>query len=140
MKQNGVPALKNTKCEIAVKEDGHMIFKPHGHGDIHLLIHQYDLVPKWQSMGIKYVIFFQDTNGLSLHGFAPLLGVSEKYGFDFNSMAIVRKPGEKVGGICRLVRKDGQSLTCNVEYNQLEGVLLASTGKGDVANQNGNSK
>ena len=24
---------------------------------------------------MKYVIFFQDTNGLSMHGFAPLLGV-----------------------------------------------------------------
>lgn len=40
MKQNGVPAIKNTTCEIATKEDGHMIFKPHGHGDIHLLMNQ----------------------------------------------------------------------------------------------------
>ena len=40
MKQNGVPAIKNTTCEIATKEDGHMIFKPHGHGDIHLLMSQ----------------------------------------------------------------------------------------------------
>lgn len=55
-------------------------------------------------------------------------------------MAIVRRPGEKVGGICRLVKATGEELTCNVEYNQLEGVLLASTGKGDVANEQGNSK
>ena len=40
MKQNGVPALKNTQGEIATKEDGHMQFKPHGHGDIHLLMKQ----------------------------------------------------------------------------------------------------
>lgn len=40
MKQNGVPAIKNTTCEIATKEDGHMVFKPHGHGDIHLLMSQ----------------------------------------------------------------------------------------------------
>lgn len=91
-------------------------------------------------MGIRYIIFFQDTNGLSLHGFCPLLGVAEKNQFDFCSMAIVRRPGEKVGGICRLVKSPTESLTCNVEYNQLEGVLLASTGKGDVANENGNSK
>lgn len=91
-------------------------------------------------MGKKYIIFFQDTNGLSPHGYAPLLGVSEKFGYDFNSMAIVRRPGEKVGGICRLVKATGEELTCNVEYNQLEGVLLASTGKGDVANEQGNSK
>lgn len=55
-------------------------------------------------------------------------------------MAIVRRPGEKVGGICRLVKETGECLTCNVEYNQLEGVLLACTGKGDVANEQGNSK
>lgn len=91
-------------------------------------------------MGIRYIIFFQDTNGLSLHGFCPLLGVAEKNHFDFCSMAIIRRPGEKVGGICRLVKSPTESLTCNVEYNQLEGVLLASTGKGDVANENGNSK
>lgn len=40
MKQNGVPAICNTECEIATKEDGHMIMKPHGHGDIHLLMSQ----------------------------------------------------------------------------------------------------
>ena len=91
-------------------------------------------------MGIRYVIFLQDTNGLSPHGYAPLLGVAEKYGYAFSSMAILRKPGEKVGGICRLVKESGEELTCNVEYNQLEGVLMASTGKGDVANEMGNSK
>lgn len=91
-------------------------------------------------MGVRYVIFFQDTNGLSMHGYAPLLGVSERFSYDFCSMAIVRRPGEKVGGICRLEKADGASLTCNVEYNQLEDVLRASTGAGDVANAEGNSK
>ena len=66
--------------------------------------------------------------------------MAEKNHFDFCSMAIVRRPGEKVGGICRLVKETGECLTCNVEYNQLEGVLLACTGKGDVANEQGNSK
>lgn len=45
-----------------------------------------------------------------------------------------------MGGICRLEKADGASLTCNVEYNQLEDVLRASTGAGDVANAEGNSK
>ena len=31
---------KNAACEIATKEDGHIILKPHGHGDIHLLMSQ----------------------------------------------------------------------------------------------------
>lgn len=41
MKQNGVPAICNTQGEIAVREDGHILFKPHGHGDIHLLMSQH---------------------------------------------------------------------------------------------------
>ena len=40
MKQNGVPAIKNIDGEIATKEDGHIQCKPHGHGDIHLLMSQ----------------------------------------------------------------------------------------------------
>ena len=40
MKQNGVPAIKNIHGEIATKEDGHIQCKPHGHGDIHLLMSQ----------------------------------------------------------------------------------------------------
>ena len=165
MKQNGVPAIKNINGEVAVKEDGHVQMKPHGHGDIHLLMSQVPpsskpnpqnhLPEKWHAMGIKYIIFFQDTNGLSMHGYPLLVGVAEKFGFDFCSMTIVRRPGEKVGGICKLVNEHGESLTCNVEslqhangdqmvcnveYNQLEGVLKASTGEGDVANASGNSK
>ena len=75
-----------------------------------------------------------------MHGYSLLLGVAEKFGFDYCSMTIVRRPGEKVGGICRLVNEHGEALTCNVEYNQLEGVLKSSTGAGDVANAEGNSK
>lgn len=40
MKQSGVPAIKNINGEVAVKEDGHVQMKPHGHGDIHLLMSQ----------------------------------------------------------------------------------------------------
>ena len=140
MKQNGVPAICNTQGEIAVREDGHILFKPHGHGDIHLLMSQHGVPEAWAAQGIRYVVFFQDTNGLSMHGFPLLLGVMEKFGYAFGSMAIVRRPGEKVGGICKLVRENGESLTCNVEYNQLEDVLKACTGQGDVPNAQGNSK
>ena len=52
-----------------------------------------------------------------MHGYSLLLGVAEKFGFDYCSMTIVRRPGEKVGGICRLVNEHGEALTCNVEYN-----------------------
>ena len=37
--------------------------KPHGHGDIHILLHQSGLAKKIKSDGINYLVFIQDTNG-----------------------------------------------------------------------------
>uniref|UniRef100_A0A0G4HQX2 Uncharacterized protein n=1 Tax=Chromera velia CCMP2878 TaxID=1169474 RepID=A0A0G4HQX2_9ALVE len=59
-----------------------------------------------------------------------------------NSVTVPRKPGEAVGGICKLAKEDGTALTINVEYNQLD-PLLKETGekKGDVPDPTtGNSK
>jgi UDP-sugar pyrophosphorylase len=55
-----------------------------------------------------------------LRSFPLLLGVSAERNFDFNSLAVPRKPGEAVGAITTLVnKKNGNILTVNVEYNQL---------------------
>ncbi len=54
------------------------------------------------------------------------LGVSADKGYEVNSIAVPRKAKDAVGAITRLVRADGSSLTVNVEYNQLEPMLLAS--------------
>lgn len=32
--------------------------KPHGHGDVHVLLHQKGLANKWLNEGKKWVIFF----------------------------------------------------------------------------------
>lgn len=34
-----------------------------------------------------------------------------------NSITVPRLPGESVGAICKLSKKDGNCLTINVEYN-----------------------
>eukprot|EP00955_Chlamydomonas_euryale_P011221 121202-Chlamydomonas_euryale.AAC.2 len=41
--------------------------KPHGHGDVHALLHSSGLAKKWKSAGCKWVCFFQvsTTQGLS---------------------------------------------------------------------------
>lgn len=75
---------------------------------------------KWHEEGRKWIIVFQDTNPFALRSFALLLGVSAEKNFDFNSLAVPRKPGEAVGAITTLVnKKNGSLLTVNVEYNQL---------------------
>jgi len=53
-----------------------------------------------------------------------------------NSITVPRRPGEAVGAICQLDSKD-KTLTCNVEYNQLEGLMKAAGFGGDVADESG---
>lgn len=81
----------------------------------------------------------QDTNILGIYGFPSLLGVSVSQQLDFSSLGIVRKPGEKVGSICRIEDYTGRQLTCNIEYNEFESILRQVNGFGDEANENGNS-
>ena len=90
-------------------------------------------------MGKKRILFMQDTNILAIYGFASLLGVSSSQQLDFSSLGIVRKPGEKVGSICRVTDASGRQITCNIEYNEFETILKRITGVNDCANANGNS-
>jgi len=115
-----------------------MTTKPHGHGDVHMLLHMSGLAKKWLEEGRKYVTFFQDTNPLMFHTLPASLGVSEALDFDMNSLCVPRSAGEAIGAIAKLDHPEKDSITCNVEYNQL-GPLLSSTGdkKGDVAGESG---
>ncbi len=138
VKQELVPALKDSSGRFALNEkDPYEIqTKPHGHGDIHLLLHQSGLVRKWDTEGRRWVVFFQDTNGLVFHALPSFLGSSVANDFALNSLTVPRKPGEAVGGICTLRATDGSnaSLTINVEYNQLDPLLRATISpQGDVA-------
>ncbi|MES1915633.1 MAG: hypothetical protein MHM6MM_007552 [Cercozoa sp. M6MM] len=138
MKQEKVAALSNQDAKFAVETvDGVelIVTKPHGHGDVHALLHSRGLLSQWRREGIRHVVFFQDTNGLVMHGLPALLGAHETNGFMMTSLTVPRRPGEAVGAICSLTREsDGCVITCNVEYNQLESVLRASPDfpKGDV--------
>ena len=48
--------------------------KPHGHGDVHALLHKSGLAAQWQEQGVQWVAFFQDTNGLVFRGLPAALG------------------------------------------------------------------
>ncbi|KAK8793514.1 hypothetical protein WA158_004873 [Blastocystis sp. Blastoise] len=140
MKQDNVPAIKDKEGHVAVTDDGHIVTKPHGHGDVHLLLNQWNLPQKWVDNGMKWVVFCQDTNGPGFHCFPSLVGVSQALDLDYNSMTVLRKPGEKVGAISHLVNPEtGDNFTCNIEYNQLNSVLKDSGMGGDIAGPNGYS-
>ena len=130
----GVPALGDNDAHIALADgDPYDIqMKPHGHGDIHALLHSNGVAKSWLERGIKWNVFFQDTNGLAFHTLALSLGVSSKLGLIMNSITCPRKAKQAIGAITKLTKGD-QERTINVEYNQLD-PLLRATGhdEGDV--------
>lgn len=76
MKQEKVAALISVDAKIAKVGKYCIDSKPHGHGDVHSLMHSTGTAEKWKEQGIKWCVFFQDTNGLSINALAMMLGVS----------------------------------------------------------------
>eukprot|EP00301_Raphidiophrys_heterophryoidea_P009043 c13349_g1_i1.p1 GENE.c13349_g1_i1~~c13349_g1_i1.p1 ORF type:complete len:617 (-),score=184.27 c13349_g1_i1:65-1855(-) len=139
VKQEKVPALVNNDGQFALDDTYTISTKPHGHGDVHTLLHSKGVVKAWLDAGKKWVCFLQDTNGLVFRSLTAAVGVSAKHSFVLNSLTVPRRPGEAVGGICRLQHPDGRSITINVEYNQLDPMLRAGGKGGDQADSTGYS-
>lgn len=139
--QELVPALSDIEAHLALEKTYELIMKPHGHGDIHMLLHSSGTARKLAEEGCRYLLFVQDTNGQAFNAAFAAIGVSEQKGFDFNSIAVNRVPGEAVGGIATLVKPDSPDLTINIEYNQLDPLLRATVSpEGDVPNERGFSR
>ncbi len=137
LKQELVPAIADNEGRLALAEKYKLILKPHGHGDIHMLLYTSGLAAKLHKQGIEHFVYIQDTNGQVFNAIPAALGVSVEKGFDFNSIAVNRIPGEAIGALARLV-KGGTELTLNVEYNQLDPLLRATVSpQGDVPNEQG---
>lgn len=140
MKQEKVACLEDSEARLALEKDDQFAVqtKPHGHGDVHALLHSTGLVKKWRAAGLKWVCFFQDTNGLVFRGLPVALGVSARKGYDVNSLAVPRKAGEAIGAITCLTHTDGRKMTINVEYNQLEPLLRGTSHpEGDTNDDSG---
>lgn len=99
---DGVPALLNNDAKISMDSPFKVATKPHGHGDIHALIYSNNVAKSWKEQGIKWITFFQDTNGLAFHTLPLALGVSTKYDLIMNSLTIPRKAKQAVGAITKL--------------------------------------
>ena len=141
LRQELVPALSDMKASLALEKKYELLLKPHGHGDIHTLLHISGTAKKLAQSGVRYLLFIQDTNGQVFNAALAAIGVSEQRGYDFNSIAVNRIPGEAVGGIARLVRNGAPDLTINVEYNLLDPLLRATVSpEGDVPDEKGFSK
>ncbi len=134
LKQEKVPALLDNDAHFALHAQYEIDAKPHGHGDVHSLLYHSGTIETWMGMGIKWVYFFQDTNGLAFFSLPAQLGVSVRMNLEVNSMAVPRVAKQALGAIARLKHRDGiRSMTINVEYNQLDPVLRSTVSpEGDV--------
>lgn len=138
LRQELVPAVSDLEAHLALEKPCELILKPHGHGDIHMLLHSSGTAGRLAEAGVRHLLFIQDTNGQVFNAAFAALGVSVQQGYDFNSIAVNRVPGEAVGGLARLVRQDGPALTVNVEYNQLDPLLRVTVSPdGDVPDARG---
>ncbi|KAJ4754714.1 UDP-sugar pyrophosphorylase [Rhynchospora pubera] len=132
LKQEKVACLSDNDARLALDpNDKYKIqTKPHGHGDVHALLYSSGLLEQWKEAGRRWVLFFQDTNGLLFKAIPASLGVSATKGYNVNSLAVPRKAKEAIGGITKLTHADGRTMVINVEYNQLD-PLLRATGHPD---------
>lgn len=141
LKQEKVACLADGDARLALdlKDPFSIQTKPHGHGDVHMLLHSSGLARNWLTdQNLCWVAFFQDTNAQLFRALPAALGVSKALAFDFNSLAVPRRAKEAIGAITRLSFPDGSSRTLNVEYNQLDPLLRATTHpQGDVNDASG---
>ena len=72
----GVPAVTDNDAKIALDPDNmyQVLTKPHGHGDIHALLYSHGVAKDWVEKGLKWLVLFQDTNGLAFHTLPLMLG------------------------------------------------------------------
>ena len=107
IKQDKVAALTSVDASLSMKSRWVVETKPHGHGDVHHLLHKSGLVDRWRTPDeyghrVNHVIFLQDTNALVINSILPTLGVSIAKGYHMNSICIPRLAGEAAGAIARL--------------------------------------
>lgn len=105
---DGVPALCNNDARFVVDPANpyELVCKPHGHGDIHALMHDEGVAAKWVNSGVRWISFFQDTNGLAFHTLALALGVSVEHDLIMNTLTVPRKAKQAVGAITKLTNTE----------------------------------
>eukprot|EP01061_Rhynchopus_euleeides_P011017 TRINITY_DN20592_c0_g1_i1.p1 TRINITY_DN20592_c0_g1~~TRINITY_DN20592_c0_g1_i1.p1 ORF type:complete len:588 (+),score=203.93 TRINITY_DN20592_c0_g1_i1:47-1810(+) len=139
MKQEKVPSISDNTGRFVKSDKYTLETKPHGHGDVHQLLHSTGIAAKWVSEGKKWVMFMQDTNAMVFNTCTGALGLSKERSLQMNSICIARKAQEAIGGIAKLTKKDGSAppLTISVEYNQLGPLLKDFNGEGDIPDATG---
>ncbi|KAB2083159.1 hypothetical protein ES319_A05G246600v1 [Gossypium barbadense] len=148
LKQEKVACLDDNDARLALDpHDKYKIqTKPHGHGDVHSLLYSSGLLKIWHDAGLRWVLFFQDTNGLLFKAIPAALGVSATKQYHVNCLLFnekQKKPLEELPDsltVMDMKLTSGRLMVINVEYNQLDPLLRANAHPdGDVNCETGYS-
>jgi UDP-sugar pyrophosphorylase len=64
LKQQKVAALADPQARFAAAGPYGVQAKPHGHGDLHVLLHTSGIAAKWQREGRRWLFLFQVSSTL----------------------------------------------------------------------------
>ncbi|CAJ1014259.1 putative UTP--glucose-1-phosphate uridylyltransferase [Leishmania utingensis] len=136
LKQGQVFCFADSAAHLALDDEGKLLRKPHGHGDVHSLIYNatvkglavsdssdstepaQSLVNAWLAAGYESIVFIQDTNVGATVTIPISLALSAEHSLDMNFTCIPRVPTESIGLLCRIKKNNGDPwLVANVEYN-----------------------
>ena len=141
IKQEKVPCLADGDASLALDPNDRyaLLTKPHGHGDVHALLHASGLARTLAAGGATHLVFLQDTNAQVFAAVPAALGVSVRHSLALNSLSVRRRGGDASGALLALARaSDGRRVVANVEYNQLDALVRASLdSRGDVSDATG---
>ncbi|KAF6151653.1 hypothetical protein GIB67_004920 [Kingdonia uniflora] len=82
-------------------------------------IQQLGLLDKWCNFGLKWVLLFQDSNGLLFKAIPASLGVSSEKQYDVNSLVVSCKAKEAIGEITKLTHTDGRTVQLDMPMEML---------------------
>ena len=133
IRQGKVPCLADGAARLALDPSDRysLLTKPHGHGDVHALLHGSGLARQLLAGGCTHLVFLQDTNALVFGGIPAALGVSITHGLAMNTLSVPRRAGDASGALMALTAATGEgaaprTIVVNVEYNQLDALVRAS--------------
>ncbi len=76
LQQEKVAAVADVAGHLAMADATTVDTKPHGHGDVHAVLHRSGLPRAWLAQGKRHVVFLQDTNAIAFVCLLSALGVS----------------------------------------------------------------
>ncbi|KAK3255917.1 hypothetical protein CYMTET_34925 [Cymbomonas tetramitiformis] len=99
IKQEKVACFTDNAATLATEPGDRFAFmtKPHGHGDVHMVMHTSGTAEDWHAKGVKWVCFFQDTNSLVFRAITAAIGNSATNHYVYNSVSVPRKAKEAIG-------------------------------------------